>query len=217
GLSQRMENRVVYTGYLRRAATDGAAPGEPDLLERPYILVTTGGGGDGDGLVDWVVSAYEAHPTLSPRALVVYGPFMNATRRSEFDSRIARLGGRVVATGFHGHLETVLERAAGVVAMGGYNTFCEILSMDRPAVIAPRTQPRREQLIRASSAERLGLVQMLQPERDGSNPAVMARAIEALADQPRPSEVRLPGLLSGLDRIAERAVATPDLVPAYGS
>ncbi|MEO0622993.1 MAG: hypothetical protein AAFU49_07225 [Pseudomonadota bacterium] len=217
GLSQRMENRVVYTGYLRRAATDGAAPGEPDLLERPYILVTTGGGGDGDGLVDWVVSAYEAHPTLSPRALVVYGPFMNATRRSEFDSRIARLGGRVVATGFHGHLETVLERAAGVVAMGGYNTFCEILSMDRPAVIAPRTQPRREQLIRASSAERLGLVQMLHPERDGKTPAVMARAIEALADQPRPSEVRLPGLLSGLDRIAERAVAAPDLVPAYGS
>lgn len=216
GLSARMEERVIYTGYLRREASEAGAPGEPELPEEPYVLVTTGGGGDGEGLVDWVLSAYEAHPTLTPRAMVVYGPFMNAARRAEFDARTAALGGRVVSTGFHGHLEQVLERASGVVAMGGYNTYCEILSMDRPAVIAPRTHPRREQLIRTESAERLGLVKMLYSERDGQSPDVMARAIEALADQPRPSEVRLPGLLGGLDRIAERAFSRPDLARAIG-
>ncbi len=34
-----------------------------------------------------------------------------------------------------------MRRAAGVVAMGGYNTFCEILSFDRPALILPRVRP----------------------------------------------------------------------------
>ncbi|MEM9145046.1 MAG: hypothetical protein AAGC57_02535 [Pseudomonadota bacterium] len=216
GLSPRMAGRIRYTGYLRREALSAAGLGEPDLPEEPYVLVTTGGGGDGAGLVDWVLSAYEQHPALAPKAMVVYGPFMNAGRRAEFDERIARLGGRVSATGFHGHLEQVLARASGVVAMGGYNTFCEILSMDRPAVIAPRTHPRREQLIRAAAAERLGLMRMLHAARDGRAPSVMARAIAALPDQPRPSEVRLPGLLTGLDTIAERAFTLPDLAAAYG-
>ena len=33
-------------------------------------------------------------------------------------------------------LERLLAAASGVVAMGGYNTFCEILSMDKPATPA---------------------------------------------------------------------------------
>ena len=91
--------------------------------------------------------------------------------------------------------------------MGGYNTFCEILSVDRPAIIAPRVQPRREQLIRAEAAEELGLVRMLHEPRDGSSPAVMARAIWGFADQPAPSATRVPGLLDGLERIVERVAA----------
>ena len=48
--------------------------------------------------------------------------------------------------------------AVGVVAMGGYNTFCEILSFDKRALLIPRTKPRLEQFIRTSRAEELGLV-----------------------------------------------------------
>ena len=51
--------------------------------------------------------------------------------------------------------------AVGVVAMGGYNTFCEILSFDKRAVLMPRTKPRLEQFIRHSRAEELGLVSMI--------------------------------------------------------
>ena len=47
--------------------------------------------------------------------------------------------------------------------MGGYNTYCEILSFDRPALIVPRVAPRQEQLIRAQRASALGLVDMLLP------------------------------------------------------
>ncbi len=207
GLSPRMERRVIYTGYLRRELAEAPAYPEPDTPEPPYVMVTTGGGGDGEGLVDWVLAAYEAEPTLWPPAMIVYGPFMAASARAGFDARVAALGERVRAVGFHGRLEALLAGAVGVVAMGGYNTFCEILSTDRPAVIVPRVRPRREQIIRAASAERLGLVRMLTEERDGHSPAAMAAAIRDLARQPKPSEVRIPGLLGGLEAIASRIVA----------
>lgn len=215
GLSDRMERRTVYTGYLRRdtaPAPNGHAPDDPAA---PYILVTTGGGADGAELVDWVIRAYESDPTLGPHAFVVYGPFMAEADRSRFDQRIAALGGRISAIGFHGRLERLLEGAAGVVAMGGYNTFCEILSADVPAVIVPRTRPRREQLLRAEAAEGLGLVRMLTPERDGVAAEVMAGAIRALPAQPRPSSIGLSGLMGGLETISERTrLAAPPFAAA---
>ena len=216
GLSPRMEARITYTGYLRRDAPDWPAESAGELPDEPYVLVTTGGGGDGAALVDWVLRAYESDRTLKRHALIVYGPFMNAAARQDFDSRIAGLDGRVSAIGFHPRLERLLASASGVVAMGGYNTFCEILSMDKPAIIVPRTHPRREQQIRAESAERLGLLRMLLPERDGEGAAIMAQAIKALAYQRRPSERRIIGLMDGLQTVARRARAPVQARAAAG-
>ncbi|WP_325166426.1 glycosyltransferase family protein [Thermohalobaculum xanthum] len=205
GLSARMRDRIFYTGYLRRAVPEWPAEPDGELPDQPYLLVTTGGGGDGRELVDWVLRAYEEDRGIDLPALIVYGPFMKAADRADFDARIARLDDRVTSMAFHARLERLLANAAGVVAMGGYNTFCEILSMGRPAIIAPRTRPRREQLIRARAAERLGLLRMLTPERDGHSALTMARAIREIDRQAPPSEARIPGLLSGLESIVERA------------
>jgi predicted glycosyltransferase len=85
--------------------------------------------------------------------------------------------------------------------MGGYNTFCEVLSLNKRALIVPRTEPRLEQFIRASRAADLGLVSMLSD--DGSHdPAVMAAALRALLRQNLPSEVVVPGLLEGLQNVS---------------
>jgi predicted glycosyltransferase len=87
-----------------------------------------------------------------------------------------------------------------VVAMGGYNTFSEVLSMDKRALIVPRTEPRLEQYIRISRAAKLGLISMLAD--DGRyDPAVMAAALRRLPSQNRPSEIVVPGLLEGLDNV----------------
>ena len=214
GLSARMESRIRYTGYLRREAPEWPAESTNDLPEEPYVLVTTGGGGDGTALVDWVLRAYEADPSLRQHALIVYGPFMRAADRAAFDARVDDLGGRVTAIAFHARFERLLAGARGVVAMGGYNTFCEILSTDKPAIIVPRTRPRREQAIRAEAAERLGLLRMLLPERDGEKAQVMAEAIKALAYQRRPSERKIAGLLDGLEAITALAEGRPALAVA---
>ncbi|MEM8692755.1 MAG: glycosyltransferase [Pseudomonadota bacterium] len=198
-LSPETRRRIHWTGYLRREAT---MPGAPQ--DGPYILVTPGGGGDGQSMVDLVLSAYEQDPNLSPRAVLVYGPFLSGDVRDDFETRVEALNGRVEAVGFESNIEALFAGAEGVVCMGGYNTFCEVLSFDKRAVIVPRTRPRREQLIRASHAEALRLVRMLDTKREGMTPAAMIAAIRALPDQAKPSEAGAQDLLGGLDQVILR-------------
>lgn len=198
-LSSAAQARMHWTGYLRR---DLGPLDEPP--EQPYVLITPGGGGDGAMMVDLVLAAYERDPALAPRAMLVYGPFLSGEIREAFEARVEALQGRVTAVGFESRIETLFSGAQGVVCMGGYNTFCEVLSFDKPAVIVPRTTPRLEQWIRASRAEELGLVAMLDENRDGWTPEAMIRAIRALADQKPPSAAFSSGLLNGLDYVTQR-------------
>jgi len=62
-LSARAQARMHWTGYLRR---DLGPIGTPP--EKPYILITPGGGGDGKAMVDLVLAAYEQDPDLCPRS-----------------------------------------------------------------------------------------------------------------------------------------------------
>jgi predicted glycosyltransferase len=203
-LPGEVERRITYTGYLRREVPQRSALTRyPKITKAPFILVTTGGGGDGDELIDWVISAYEHDPTLDTPALIVFGPFVNRERRRGFLERISRHPA-LDAVAFDTKLELLMQKATAVVAMGGYNTFCEILSLDKRALVVPRSRPRLEQYIRAVEAGRLGLVRMLSEEEGMRDPARMAEALRALPAQPRPSEVTIPGLLDGLDVIRTR-------------
>ncbi len=205
-LSEEALSKVRYTGYLRRQPADWPDPGVPRGRPNDFVLVTPGGGGDGENLVDWTLSAYESDPNLTVPAVIVFGPFMNPESRRAFERRAHRF--RTLETmSFDSRLERLMIEAKAVVAMGGYNTFCEILSFDKPAAIAPRVSPRLEQYIRAKAAEDVGLIHMLPPVENGQkpDPKIMADAIRALTKQARPSEVAVPGLLDGLDRVVDLA------------
>lgn len=198
---QTVRNKMTYTGYLRRSVVSAAEAVTVDgaELDAPFILITTGGGGDGASLVDWVLRAYEQDPGIPHRAVIVFGPFMHRDSQAEFNTRIERLP-KVHATDFVSNFEDLISRAEGVIAMGGYNTVCEILSFNKPSLIVPRSVPRLEQTLRAERLENLGLVQMLRD--DGlTNPKIMARAIRALPDQTKPSRQQTPGLLDGFAMI----------------
>ena len=202
GLSvpQTVRRRMVYTGYLRRSAVElQVAPEIEEIVGSDFLLVTPGGGGDGEALIDLVLSAYEYDCTIPFPALLVFGPFMVPEQRAAFAARASRLD-KVYAITFNARLESLMARAAGVVAMGGYNTFCEILSFDKRALIVPRTAPRLEQFIRAQRAAELGLLTIL-PEEEGRDPQLMATALHCLTNQPAPSTVDIPGLLDGMPNV----------------
>lgn len=211
-LPPSVRRKSSFTGYLRRSLPDTRNTGHdvarrPIDMTDPYILVTAGGGGDGEILMDWVLRAYESGETLPLRALFVLGPFMAADRQQEFQTRARHIGATVLT--FDAYMENLVAQASGVVCMGGYNTFCEILSFDKPALIVPRTRPRREQFIRAQQARDLGLATMLDAA-EAADASVMATALKQLSQQPPPSESVVPGLLDGLEnvqRLARRAMA----------
>ena len=206
GLPADVAAKTVFTGYLPRETNpDVTLPAEiqATIQQGPFLLVTPGGGGDGAQLVDATLSAYERFNGRLPwPALVVYGPFLPLRERAAFERRAARLP-RVTTLEFHEHLENLVEKAAGVVCLGGYNTFCEVLSLKKRSLIVPRVTPRAEQLLRARAAAGLGLAQTLEPTR--LTPETLAEAIIHLPEQPPPATHRVPGLLDGL-RFINQAV-----------
>jgi len=197
-----LADKMSFTGYLRRQLPQAPPDAhESELPSEPYLLVTTGGGGDGEELIDWVLSAYESEADIPHPALLVFGPFMNQDRRLAFQERVAKLA-KVHAITFESRFERLVDRAIGVVAMGGYNTFCDIMSFGKPALIVPRTRPRQEQLLRATRAEALGLVRVL-PDDGKRDPKVMASALSTLPDwRPNP-DIDMTSFLGGLDKIAD--------------
>ena len=206
-LPSNVESRITYTGYLRRDVPPTPSLTKyPKITKQPFILVTTGGGGDGNDLIDWVISAYEADADLEQPALILFGPFIDRDKRRSFVERVAKQP-KLDVMSFDNKIEWLMKKADSIVAMGGYNTFCEALSFDKPTLIVPRTRPRLEQYIRAVESERLGLVSMLSDYREPRTPERMAAALRALSSQSRPSDVTVPGLLDGLDRVQERLKA----------
>ena len=208
-LPPMVRRKMVFTGYLKRDDARGKPIAEHAIpFDRPYLLVTPGGGGDGEALIDWVLRAYETDTSVPYPALLVFGPFMHKDKQAEFARRTAKLD-MVEAITFEANIEPLIQGAAGIVAMGGYNTFCEILTFDKPALIVPRTVPRMEQYIRADRAQELGLVRMLVDD-DVRSARDMATALRHLPQQNRPSDIVVPGLLDGLpnvNRLARRLSA----------
>ena len=208
-LPAEVKLKTRYTGYLRRHVPIVGASPQLSTPEDPFILVTAGGGGDGEGLMEWVLRAYEYDPDLPYPALLVLGPFMAQEKQADFIERASALD-RVQVITFDTRIESLMAKAAGMVSMGGYNTFCEILSFDKRALIVPRTEPRLEQYIRAQRAEELGMISMLVDNGD-RDPREMAKSLRRLPSQPKPSEMFSSEILGGLNyvnRLAKRWLNT---------
>lgn len=195
-----VRERMNFVGFLQRSVPREELPGHKP--QGDYILVTTGGGGDGADLIHDVIHAYQQDPKLTHKALIVLGPYMPVKKRE----KLIRKGSKIPyikIIEFDNRMEELIAGAKGVVAMGGYNTYCEILSFDKPALIVPRIQPREEQLIRARRAAELGLVEMLLPD-EAEDPLRLAAALGALPYREPPSKSSANGLrLEGLVHISE--------------
>ncbi len=194
-----VRRKMDFVGFLQRSVSTSKT--SINARSDNYILVTTGGGGDGSDLVHDVMNAYEHDPTLQQKALVVLGPYMPAAERAKLVAKGSRIP-YIEVIEFDNHMEELIVGATGVVAMGGYNTYCEILSFDKPALIVPRVKPREEQLLRAQRASELGLIDMLLPDQS-ANPTVMSEALKRLPYRAPPSRSAGTLQLQGLDHISQ--------------
>jgi len=198
-VSADMEASLTYTGFLRRTVPSSTYRHLP--TQENFILITTGGGGDGAELLKNVLAAYEYDETIPFGAVMVLGPFMPASDRDEIFDRAEKLG-RITVIEFDALIEKLIVDSKAVVGMCGYNTFCEYLSFDKRTLYVPRVRPREEQLVRATRAAELGLAKVLTPE-NASDAAIMSGALHDLIKSDRPSSAGQKGMLNGLDTIVE--------------
>jgi predicted glycosyltransferase len=162
GLPPEVADRVSYTGYLGADRFAGSTGGEPTPVPaEPYVLCTVGGGQDGAELARLFASV---PPPCGHRGLVVCGPYMSAAGQAAVRDAAAGTPGMQVLD-FVPDLHRLIARAGAVVSMAGYNSVCEVLATDRPALLVPRTRPRAEQLLRAERLAELGAADQLPLDR----------------------------------------------------
>jgi predicted glycosyltransferase len=207
GLPRSVLDRCSYTGYLYEPHPEFEKVSVAGL-PRDYVLVTTGGGGDGDFLMNAVLRAYESKTGVPCPAVLLLGPYTDRERDKEIRARAHQIGDiRVI--GFNSEPEALIRHAKAVIGMCGYNTFCEVIARHKRVLFVPRQTPRMEQLIRAERAKELGLCETVRA-KDAMNPDGFARRITALigsADKPKSAQ---PLDSSGLQRICDKVAAILD-------
>ena len=96
-----------------------------------------------------------------------------------------------------------MQAADMVISMGGYNTICEILSQQTPALIIPRETPRKEQLIRAQRLKQRDLIDYL-PWNEVSPQQLREKIFSILGERERFETAMQNFQLTGLDTMTER-------------
>jgi predicted glycosyltransferase len=144
-----------YAGYLGRPSA-----GEAAETRRGRVLVTVGGGEDGASLIERVAEALPDDGSVP--ADIVFGPYFPTATRERVAARFSDSTIRCID--YVDDLPRRIRNSAGVVSMGGYNTVCEILSAQVPALVIPRTRPAREQQIRAQRMSALGFFNAVDPD-----------------------------------------------------
>ena len=160
-------SKIRFVGYLdqrRRVgfacSQDQSFEGQGIIPDGRLMLCLLGGGQDGDRLAE---AFSEAELPKDACGVIVTGPFMSAQTRRRLEER-SLVNPRLRVLNFIKEPTMLVERAERVIAMGGYNTVCEVLSFEKRSLIVPRVQPRREQIIRAARLKDLGLIDMLDIE-----------------------------------------------------
>ncbi len=201
-------SKIRYCGYVC------AAP-PPDVAESVrsrylsgdgdghLVVAMAGGGADAYPFFDTLLDAVQPLQQAGPCHLVlVTGPFLPAERGRDLLRRAQGMPVDILTA----VSDTVRYAASAdlVVAMAGYNTTAEILSIGTPALLVPRPGPSAEQQMRARLFAERGWVDWLRPQ-DLTAPA-LGKAIHRALHRPRPTTPVCPPDLAG------RTVGTARLI-----
>ena len=196
-----LRRKVRFCGYLNREPGRVARPVLRQQLgiqpSEPLVVVTPGGGGDGYAVIRAYLNAISAH-LRPPKTIIISGPEMPEKQHQALHQAI-RDHPTVQLLEFTDDLMSYLSAADVVVAMGGYNTTCELLTLRKPAILIPRTRPVQEQWIRAQRLSQRGLLQAIHPQQ--LTPQRLLSALQVALQSPPPPVFRL----DGLPRVAELA------------
>lgn len=224
GFAPDLAARTIFTGYLDQATrltpTEADAGSGNEWAARvnngprrnPFTLCVIGGGQDGAA----VARAFSRTELPSgERGILMTGPFLPGSEKRRLMG-LAAVNPRLEVLKFVPEPIGLMQRAERVIAMGGYNTVLEILSLGKRALVVPRDRPRLEQTIRARCLQALGLLDCIGV--DQLNPRFLSEWLNADAPVAPARELidfdglkRIPELVAGL--LDEQAVPRPQRIP----
>lgn len=158
--------KAQFTGYLQRDTASVAAQAEESQRQvlgdddKPYVLCTVGGGRDG---VQVCRAFAKARLPEGYRGILLTGTQLDGSARAEI-ALLAQPNPALTVLDFVPEPVGLMQNAERIIAMGGYNTVCEVLSLGRPTLLVPRVIPRREQILRAERLAARGLIDMIEPD-----------------------------------------------------
>lgn len=204
-ISNKVQSRARYLGFLRRESRHQALTRSQEDQTEETVLIMAGGGGDGRALMYAAINAIQYASYLLPEELhytFMLGPFMPDEEQKLLHEHAARYP-QITMRQFDNQIEALYQKARLVIAMGGYNTFCEIMSFNKRALILPRRKPRLEQWLRIERASALDLVSTLDL-KDARDPVMMAQSITKALNRPCPSSSSRYPDFDGLERLCDR-------------
>ena len=200
GFGSAARAKARYCGFLMPevAHTFGDVRAQLGLVDQPLIVVTAGGGGDGDALVRATLAALREPQLAGAAAFIVTGPLLPAAEVAELRALAAALPS-VTLVPFARDLLAYIDAADLVITMGGLTVY-EILQQRKRMLIAPRVKWWAEQRMRAERLAELGLARMLLPdELSGANVAREAAAL--LAGPPPQADFNFDGVRNVCDEL----------------
>lgn len=219
GIPGDVASKTEFVGYIPRMGRRSEAARLKARLAPAsdrLVVVTLGGGGDGDRLLR---SFCRGYASLGERpgfeVVAVTGPLMSPRKRDRFRALAEALPGLTLLE-YTADLPDLLEAADLVVSMGGYNTVCELACAGARALIVPRSFPRKEQLVRAQLLHRRGVARYLEP--DQASPAALIREVNEGLTRPRPERgwgLDFGGLRRTVDRLVVLEAAPNEIAAAH--
>ncbi len=208
GMNAALAQRVKYCGYvvgrsrfdqLHARASSAACWNPVRAAGRPVVLVTAGGGGDGQFLMRAYLRALRAQRASGFHTVIVTGPLMPAEQSAELHAATVGRDDVEIVT-YTTDLVPSIRQAALFVSMAGYNTSVELLAARKKAILVPRSAPREEQRIRARLLADLGLCTYAEPGPDLAD--ALAALIPAALAAPPPEDRLWDAVdLQGADRV----------------
>ncbi|MEJ5915836.1 glycosyltransferase family protein [Pseudokineococcus sp. 1T1Z-3] len=209
GMAPDVVARCRHVGYLSEGRLSReAARARPPVEGNRWVLGVAGGGQDGAPLARAVAASV---PPPGTTLVLVAGPQLPEADLKQLRAAGAARGDLHVVR-FSKHCAAWAAGAEAVVAMGGANTVGELLATDVPALVVPRTHPRREQEVRARALEARGALDVMLPD-EVSAARVTAWLRGAVGRRTDRSSLQLDGL-STVRRRADQLVGATRRSPA---